>query len=375
MGQTCCNERTGYDTESVGYLQVEDKAKNAAENIVPVGPESSSLSEQNLLKKKKSMGIAKTGSLNENSAATRIFRSGDRDINSVNYDFQEFEKLRHEEKLDIPSEISSRIPKTVIEFLRSQPMFKYRLDLYPGKSNPVSKIVSEHEGSIYFGQVGKEEFSGTFKEGKGILITEDSVFYGYFVQNRYEGPGMLVLYSGQDISCYQGFWVGEDLQGKGMLVSSHGYKYLGDWEESLQNGYGEESWPDGSCYKGDFKQGVKHGHGEFIWKNKERYVGQFSQGVIEGFGTFEWPDGNSYTGQWKNNKMEGRGRFTWPDGMEYEGQYKNGKKEGFGSLTFQDKFRWEGQWKNGKKDGNGILTTNEGERVSGIWMTDKKRSL
>ena len=58
----------------------------------------------------------------------------------------------------------------------------------------------------------------------------------------------------------------------------------------MQDGYGIETWTDGSRYEGNYKAGKKHGNGTYVWS-----------------------DGSKYTGEWRENKITGR--VNWVDNM------------------------------------------------------------
>jgi len=57
-------------------------------------------------------------------------------------------------------------------------------------------------------------------------------------------------------------------------MDSNGARYVGEWQDDLQHGEGEESWEGG----------------------KTRYIGQFFKGKKNGKGRFEWEDGSFYDG-------------------------------------------------------------------------------
>lgn len=57
-------------------------------------------------------------------------------------------------------------------------------------------------------------------------------------------------------------------------------KYEGEWVDDQLEGFGKETWPDGSHYSGYYKNGLKHGRGTFIWIDNAKYVGDFEKNVI-----------------------------------------------------------------------------------------------
>lgn len=54
-----------------------------------------------------------------------------------------------------------------------------------------------------------------------------------------------------------------------------GAKYVGDWLEDRQHGFGVETWPDFAEYEGNFEYGKKHGIGTFKWADNSMYIGEF----------------------------------------------------------------------------------------------------
>jgi len=51
--------------------------------------------------------------------------------------------------------------------------------------------------------------------------------------------------------------------GRGFYEHVDGAKYIGDWKEDRQDGYGVETWPDYARYEGTYENGKKHGIGTF----------------------------------------------------------------------------------------------------------------
>ena len=65
----------------------------------------------------------------------------------------------------------------------------------------------------------------------------------------------------------------------------------------MQNGYGIETWSDGSRYEGYYLGGKKHGKGEFYF---------YAMRELHSFlGTYLWSDGSKFIGDWKDNKING----------------------------------------------------------------------
>jgi hypothetical protein len=75
---------------------------------------------------------------------------------------------------------------------------------------------------------------------------------------------------------YEGQFLGDKREGRGILHQKNGEKYLGEW-------------------KGD----IMHGEGVYVFSNGERYEGWFKMGVREGFGKYTFFNGNYYEGEWR----------------------------------------------------------------------------
>lgn len=48
----------------------------------------------------------------------------------------------------------------------------------------------------------------------------------------------------------------------------------------IKDGFGKETWPDGSYFIGRFKNGVKDGKGAFTWSDNAKYIGDFENNLI-----------------------------------------------------------------------------------------------
>jgi hypothetical protein len=140
--------------------------------------------------------------------------------------------------------------------------------------------------------------------------------------------------------------------GYGGAIDYNGQLYVGQWSNDLQEGTGEQVWPDGTRYEGAFSEGVKHGEGRIWWPDGAEYLGELKNDKLHGDGSYRWPDGCKFRGQWANNKMHGEGTYTWKQGphVRYDGAYQYGKKEGEGTLVYRDGRPDErGRWRNGER--------------------------
>lgn len=105
---------------------------------------------------------------------------------------------------------------------------------------------------------------------------------------------------------------------------------LGEYVNSVADGYGEYYWSDKSVYKGDFKQGVRHGYG--IWQD----------------------DNEIYKGNYRLDRKEGLGIYVWKNKQIYKGEFKDDFREGYGEfysvVNHSEKLIYKGCWVRGKKN-------------------------
>ncbi len=92
-----------------------------------------------------------------------------------------------------------------------------------------------------------------------------------------------------------------------------------------------------------------------VWYDTaEKYIGQWSENLQNGFGVHIWyePKGelkylrNRYVGEWFNGKRNGYGVFFYSNGGKYEGMWADDYKDGFGVLTFQNGSQYIGKFQN-----------------------------
>ena len=82
---------------------------------------------------------------------------------------------------------------------------------------------------------------------------------------------------------YEGeFNVSSQYHGHGKLTYHDGSYYLGQWENGVRCGQGEEKLYDGSFYKGSFRDDKRHGPGTLTTPEKVEYEAVFEFGVMHG---------------------------------------------------------------------------------------------
>jgi len=68
----------------------------------------------------------------------------------------------------------------------------------------------------------------------------------------------------------------------------------------MKNGYGKNTWPDGTVYDGECKDNIKNGQGKCTY-----------------------PSGEVYGGEWMDDKMNGKGSYTYLSVEEEDSQVIN----------------------------------------------------
>jgi len=54
----------------------------------------------------------------------------------------------------------------------------------------------------------------------------------------------------------------------------------------VQNGYGEESFPNGDKFYGKYCNGIRTGKGKIVWADGSSYKGTFLDGNLNGNGEY-----------------------------------------------------------------------------------------
>ena len=129
-----------------------------------------------------------------------------------------------------------------------------------------------------------------------------------------------VSYS-QEVGCTSG----NCADGKGKYVYTNGFVYEGQFVDSLRDGLGILTEPNGNSYDGMWKADEMNGQGKYKWADGSSYSGEWKNGVRDGYGIFFFDNGDKYTGYFQNNQFHGKGKYTWADGSSQEGMFENGQ--------------------------------------------------
>jgi hypothetical protein len=91
--------------------------------------------------------------------------------------------------------------------------------------------------------------------------------------------------------------------------------------------------------------------------NNGKYMGNFRNSLKEGFGVYLWDIGDTYSGNWYNDRMSGMGTYTFSNGDRYIGDFVNGKKQGQGMYYYANGTYAYGTWDNDKLLSNSTSTS------------------
>jgi len=203
--------------------------------------------------------------------------------------------------------------------------------------------------------------------------------------------------------------------GHGILTTSDGQKYEGNFEDGLP--HGQLTWNDsvkGMRYVGEWVKGVRHGQGVMQYKGGETYVGDFENdkrvlgslqvgattysGSFDGRPLFEVasaiipkktlleeleeaeeaegkerskPAGQDEAEGEEAGRSRGLSSMVWEDGTHYVGEWVKGFRHGRGSCKWIDGSEYAGQWLRGQANGPGKFTWPggawyHGEHLDGV---------
>ncbi len=108
-------------------------------------------------------------------------------------------------------------------------------------------------------------------------------------------------------------------------------------DESQRSGFGILRSSNGNTYAGEWKHGIKMGFGLGFNQNRERYAGEWSFNRHSGIGVEVQNDGKRYAGMWKNGRRNGTGMIHLPNGNTVCGTFRNDSlTDAHGTMFVQD---------------------------------------
>ena len=69
--------------------------------------------------------------------------------------------------------------------------------------------------------------------------------------------------SGNNNENYEGNWLNDKREGKGIMKYNNGDIYDGDWENDKKVGNGKMKYKNGDIYEGEWKDDKKNGYGKY----------------------------------------------------------------------------------------------------------------
>ena len=122
------------------------------------------------------------------------------------------------------------------------------------------------------------------------------------------GVGELkVFWNNKEYFHYKGSVVKGKLSGFGSLrMYDDGDVYAGEFRNGLLNGQGSFYNDDGDHYIGNYEQGMKNGKGEYWYKPSShifKYVGDWKEDKENGYGTLHYRNGKEVKGIFRNGKL------------------------------------------------------------------------
>lgn len=164
----------------------------------------------------------------------------------------------------------------------------------------------------------KGELHGHAMTGKGIRKRSNGwIEQGTFQDGRLHGTGIREYLKPEVVKPdtvhpwrYVGEWDNDQETGYGIKEYSGGLTKAGEFRDGVLHGYGRISYPaktvSGASYKdGPFLNGHLHGEGENIWQSGKGWRGGFTNSVAhgEGTGVYKPPTLQRYSGRWKDGKL------------------------------------------------------------------------
>ena len=237
---------------------------------------------------------------------------------------------------------------------------KYKLDL------DKTKIKFFPNSDFFIGILDQDE---KFPQ-KGILVSTNGDYYdGEFVNGKKEGEGKLIYANGNQ---YEGTFLGGLPNGKGKLIQTDNDIYEGEWKNGKINGQGIRLHNNGDKYVGNHLNDVRSGKGLYLFVNGDSYNGNWVNGKANGKGILKFRNGDVYDGEFVDNCIFGKGTFKKKNGEIYIGEFKLGLINGYGKNINTLGEQYLGEFLSGKKNGVGKLYNKEGKLIqTGIWKNDK----
>ena len=182
-----------------------------------------------------------------------------------------------------------------------------------------------------------------------VLYDNGKITIGEMVNGLYNGKFLEFSSDGSygDLSMVNGY-----INGRCILHNSDGKVYFdGNYSEGKKDGYGVETFLDGSVYKGMWESGEKNGEGMIVFPDGRSFSGDFVNNYPwSGKGTLKREE-NFFTGTLVNGSYTGECVIEYANGDVYNGQVESDLPNGDGSITYADVSKkphvLKAKWKDG----------------------------
>lgn len=294
--------------------------------------------EQHLLEKKKNINdISQKNEKRKNTIKNISMHSGIQQNGEKNYII--------DEKTEIKDELIKKLYEQLPEIKDKVKVEEIRLKF--------------NDGGYYRGEWNPEKHE---RHGRGIKIWKktNNIYYGYWVNDKMSGYGKKIydvsnidnidiFTEDKNYLIYEGNWKNSIQDGVGKEHWPDNTEYEGEYKEGKKWGRGRLSSPDFE-FEGFFVKDVINGKGIMKYEDGRKYEGEWLNNRMDGEGVFTWPDGRAYKGHYKNDLKDGYGEFSWPNGRKYVGNWTKGKQNDEGKIYYPEKNIWvKGKWKMGIK--------------------------
>lgn len=165
---------------------------------------------------------------------------------------------------------------------------------------------------------------------------------------------------------------GNCLNGSGVMVYASGARYIGEFKNTVREGFGTCFYPDGGNYKGYWSRDRQEGPGIRTYGQGIVKKGYWRQGslVTEDPGLILQTNGKANqisVGCISGSCTTGQGIYIYDNGNIYSGEFSNGRRQGSGICYFSDGTEYKGSWKNDQMDGKGTISYPDGRVQNGVW--------
>ena len=210
---------------------------------------------------------------------------------------------------------------------------EYKNDRRNGQGSRTTKnsnYVGEWKDDVYHGQgtltlLSGNVYQGIFNNGRApsqALIGSSPLNN----QPNYSNQGTNLPKCPESSGTYGSSW--DNCFGE--VTYASGDVYAGFFKNGKRNGQGTYIFKiSGNKYEGGYVDNLRQGKGVFTLSNGDKYVGDFKDGKADGLGVMTFAaTGNKYEGEFKDLKRSGQGVFTFSDGKVALGEWLDGKLHG-----------------------------------------------